>query len=100
MGCLLLGGCLGIGYVSSRGLLAYPTRRLSSFSAGLRKLTPVALDPVQPSAWQVLRNLRCRSFRGFRYRRGLPARGQHTHTNATTVVRVRDAVAAYVRAEA
>lgn len=38
-----------------------------------------------------------RSYRGSRYKLGLPARGQRTHSNASTTGRIRDAAAVFVR---
>lgn len=52
---------------------------------------------TRPWAWAVARYLLTRSYRGSRYKLGLPARGQRTHTNANTTGRVRDAAAAFAR---
>ena len=38
-----------------------------------------------------------RSYRGARYKLGLPARGQRTRSNANTTGRVRDSAALFVR---
>jgi hypothetical protein len=65
----------------------------------LRDFFPARQDPVLPWAWAILHHVRVRAFRGTRYRLGLPARGQRTHTNACTTHRVRDAAARHIRAE-
>lgn len=41
--------------------------------------------------------MRVRTIRGRRYRLGLPARGQRTHSNAKTTRRMRSNVVTYVR---
>jgi len=55
------------------------------------------IPKTRPWAWAAARYLVTRSYRGSRYKLGLPARGQRTHTNASTTGRVRDAAAAFIR---
>lgn len=52
---------------------------------------------TRPWAWSAARYLVTRSYRGSRYKLGLPAHGQRTHSNASTVGRVKDAAAAFIR---
>jgi len=55
------------------------------------------IPKTRPWGWTASRYLVTRSYRGARYKLGLPARGQRTHTNASTTGRVRDAAAIFIR---
>lgn len=55
------------------------------------------LTQTRPWAWHAARYLLTRSYKGSRYKLGLPSRGQRTHSNANTTGRVRDAAAAFLR---
>lgn len=45
---------------------------------------------VYPWAWFILRQLKLRTYRGIRFRLGLPSRGQRTRTNSETAGRHSD----------
>lgn len=45
---------------------------------------------IYPWAWFILRQLKLRTYRGLRFRLGLPSRGQRTRSNAETVSRHSD----------
>jgi hypothetical protein len=61
------------------------------------RLNVAHVPKTRPWGWVVSRYLLTRSYRGSRYKLGLPARGQRTHSNASTTGRVRDAAALFVR---
>jgi hypothetical protein len=73
------------------------TFRLRNMGIGLLKYSSPRLEAFWPTAWNVLRQMRIRTVRGRRYRLGLPARNQRTHSNARTTRRLRSYVVAYVR---
>lgn len=72
---------------------------MQNLSLQLLNFLPPHFSMVLPWAWMILRQLRARSFRSNRYRLGLPAHGQRTHTNASTVGRVHDAASMHIRSE-
>ncbi len=58
----------------------------------------LALVPkLRPWAWALVRQLRIRSYKSSRYKLGLPANGQRTHSNANTTGRVADEGARFIR---
>lgn len=57
----------------------------------------VTLPKVRPWSWAVVHQIKIRSYKSSRYKLGLPANGQRTHTNANTTGRVSDEAAKYVR---
>ncbi len=61
--------------------------RLRSLARVLFFFAPPHVPVYYPWAWFLLRQLKLRTYRGLRYRLGLPANGQRTHTNAQTVSR-------------
>ena len=73
------------------------TFRLRNMGIGLLKYSSPRLEAFWPTAWNVLRQMRIRTLRGRRYRLGLPARNQRTHSNAKTTRRLRSCVVTYVR---
>lgn len=61
--------------------------RLRSLAKVLFFLAPPHIPINYPWAWFILRQLKLRTYRSLRYRLGLPANGQRTHTNAQTTAR-------------
>lgn len=58
---------------------------------------PPHISPAWPWAWTILKYLKNRSWRGRRYRLGLPARGQRTRSNCSTVKRHKDIASLYIK---
>jgi hypothetical protein len=75
----------------------YPSGRMQNIGLASLGYTVAHLPNTRPWAWHVSRHLVARSYKGSRYKLGLPSRGQRTHSNANTTGRVRDAAAAFVR---
>ncbi len=100
LGALKEGGVYGVGSLRSL-IIPRPaigvSQRLVNVGFNLLRLQSPFVQPLWPAAWAVLRYLQIRHFRGQRYKLGLPARGQRTHSNAATSRRVRNAVATYLR---
>lgn len=55
------------------------------------------LPKTRPWAWALVHQLQTRSYKSSRYKLGLPANGQRTHTNANTTGRVSDEGAKFIR---
>lgn len=77
---------------------AYYLARVRNTGYGQFRLLSPKIEPLWPSAWSVLRFLYIRHRKGRRFRLGLPARGQRTHSNAATTRRFRSAVVVYIKA--
>ena len=71
--------------------------RMQNIGLASLRYNAAHIPKTRPWAWTVARYLLTRSYRGSRYKLGLPARGQRTHTNANTTGRVRDAAATFIR---
>jgi len=71
--------------------------RMRNMGVALLRYSSPRLEAFWPSAWNILRQIKIRTMRGRRYRLGLPARRQRTHSNAKTTRRFRSALVAYVR---
>jgi hypothetical protein len=76
----------------------YRTARVRNAGYAQFRLLSPRLEPFWPSAWAVLRFLYIRHRKGRRFRLGLPARGQRTHSNAATTRRIRNVVISYIKA--
>ena len=71
--------------------------RLRNMGIALLKYSSPRLEAIWPMAWNVLRQMRIRTTRGRRYRLGLPARNQRTHSNAKTTRRFRSVMVTYIK---
>ena len=77
---------------------AYCLRRRVSVGFFTLSYVPPHLNLCWPWAWAILRQLKLRSRIGLRYRLGLPARGQRTHTNASTTGRHSNSAVRFLKA--
>jgi hypothetical protein len=64
---------------------------------GLLGYNLALLPKSRPWAWAIVHQLQVRSYKSSRYKLGLPANGQRTHTNANTTGRVIDEGAKFIR---
>lgn len=86
--CLrLTDGFWGQGYVRRQ---RFAKSRVRNANLNLLHFWPAQSTVIVPWAWRILYYLRIRSYRGNRYKLGLPARGQRSRTNASTAGRNRD----------
>lgn len=79
------------------GRRAYPYGLMQNLGLGLLGYNLALLPKTRPWAWAVIHQLQIRSYRSSRYKLGLPANGQRTHTNANTTGRATDPVARFIR---
>lgn len=75
----------------------YPYGRMQNIGLAILRYNVAHAPKTRPWAWTVARYIVTRSYRGARYKLGLPARGQRTRSNANTTGRLRDAAATFVR---
>ncbi len=75
----------------------FPYGLMQNFGLCLLAYNLAVLPKTRPWAWAIVRQIQARSYRSSRYKIGLPANGQRTHTNATTTGRVADEGARFVR---
>jgi len=97
---LLMDGVWVAGQLRRKSLfrrLKLYTYRLRNMGIILLKYSSPRLELFWPAAWNVLRQIKIRTVVGRRYRLGLPARNQRTHSNAKTTRRFRSAVVSYVK---
>ena len=85
-------------YRASRRRRYFLARLRNAGFATLRLLSP-QIEPFWPLAWNALRYLKIRHLRGRRYRLGLPAHGQRTHSNASTTRRIKNIVTEHIRSK-
>ena len=81
----------------SRRAQLKPQTRVKSLGHTLLFFAPGHIPVAYPWAWFILRQLKLRTYRGLRYRLGLPSRGQRTHTNAQTTTKHADSASAVLR---
>ncbi len=86
------------GYGRSFKLRRYHLARVRNAGYGIMRLTSPQIEPFWPQVWNALRYLLIRHHRGRRYRLGLPAHGQRTHSNAATTRHIRNATTEYLKA--
>lgn len=87
------------------GKYSFPRTLRYKFSYGLMQnfgLTLLGynlaiLPKTRPWVWCVIREIQVRSYKSSRYKLGLPANGQRTHSNANTTGRVADESAKFIR---
>lgn len=75
----------------------YKIRRSKAFGLLALYFLPPHIGLAWPWAWTLLKYLKNRSWRGRRYRLGLPARGQRTRSNNSTVKRHKDPASLYLK---
>ena len=94
----LADGFLGsYGYRARLRLRSYAQARLRNAGYALLRYLSPQFEAYWPSVWATFRYLQIRHYRGRRYRLGLPARGQRTHSNAATTRRIRNAITEHLR---
>ena len=76
---------------------AFPYGLMQNMGLSLLSYNLALLPKTRPWAWAIVHHLQVRSYRGSRYKLGLPANGQRTHTNANTTGRVTDQGARFIR---
>jgi hypothetical protein len=97
---LLMDGIWVVGQFKRRSSLhkfKLYANRLRNMGVMLLKYSSPRLENFWPSAWNILRQIKIRTVKGRRYRLGLPARNQRTHSNAKTTRRFRSNVVSYVK---
>jgi len=75
----------------------FPFGLMQNFGLSLLAYNLAILPKSRPWSWCVIRHLQVRSYKSSRYKLGLPANGQRTHTNANTTGRVSDEAARFIR---
>jgi hypothetical protein len=75
----------------------YPFGISQNMGINLLAYNLTALPKTRPWAWYVVRQIKIRSYKGTRYKLGLPSNGQRTHSNASTTGRVMDEAAKFIR---
>lgn len=75
----------------------YPFGVMQNMGLALLGFNLAPLPKTRPWAWALVHHLQVRSYKSSRYKLGLPANGQRTHTNATTTGRVIDEGAKFIR---
>lgn len=75
----------------------YTYAMAQNMGLGLLAYNLAMLPKTRPWAWAAIQQLKIRSYRGSRYKLGLPANGQRTHTNANTTGRVSDEASKFIR---
>jgi hypothetical protein len=97
---LLMDGSWVLGQYSRKSFfrkIKLRATRMRNMGVTLLRYSSPRLEAFWPSAWNVLRQIKIRTMRGRRYRLGLPARRQRTHSNAKTTRRFRSALVSYVK---
>lgn len=95
---LNLDGSFGGGYLSNRRVF-FNRRRARNTSRSILNFFLWGTSTARAWSWCILRSLKIRSYRGFRYRLGLPSRGQKTRSNCKTTRKVKDVAASILRAD-
>lgn len=75
----------------------FPHGLMQNFGLSLLAYNLAMLPKSRPWAWCVARQIQVRSYKSSRYKLGLPANGQRTHTNANTTGRLTDESAKFIR---
>lgn len=75
----------------------YPYGIMQNFGLTILSYNLATLKKMRPSAWAVVRQIQVRTYKSSRYKLGLPANGQRTHTNANTTGRLADESAKFIR---
>jgi|LauGreDrversion4_2_1035121.scaffolds.fasta_scaffold949292_1 hypothetical protein len=70
---------------------------MQNFGLTLLGYNLAILPKTRPWVWCVIREIQVRSYKSSRYKLGLPANGQRTHSNANTTGRVADESAKFIR---
>jgi len=75
----------------------YPYGIMQNMGLALLHYNLATLPKQRPWGWALVHQLQVRSYKSARYKLGLPANGQRTHTNANTTGRVIDEGARFIR---